>query len=217
MTSKEMRRRLERSADALVRASVRQIDAWARQGVPLKEIVERLRHFRLPQSEALLLERAVETSMNEILVARQSVAKDLSGGDIEIVKAATQISYPKLEKAVLKDLIAGVQKAIALKSGPDALRHDLEGRHGNAARTLATTSVRQFNNELTFAVSEQSGVTRFLYAGSLGPNTRPFCRRHVGKIYTMEQIEAMDNGQGLPVRSSLGGYNCTHNWVAQPD
>lgn len=216
MTRQSLLRRLQRSADAVVRASVREIDRMIREGLTLEQVTDRLRTFRLPQSEAAQLERVVETAMNEILTARGSVINQLSGEDVEIVKAATKISFPKLQRAIRDDLIPAVQKAIALRSGADALMHDLRERKLAGARTLATTALAQFNNEITFSAADQTGTTKFLYSGPDGPTTRPFCKRHVGKVYTIEEIEAMDNGQGLSVRSSLGGYNCRHFWVAQP-
>lgn len=36
----------------------------------------------------------------------------------------------------------------------------------------------------------------------------------VSKI--LAEIERMDNGQGISVRSSCGGYNCRHYWLAVP-
>jgi len=43
---------------------------------------------------------------------------------------------------------------------------------------------------------------------------RPFCRERVGKVYSIEEIRAMDNGQGLAVEYFCGGWNCRHRWVA---
>jgi hypothetical protein len=59
----------------------------------------------------------------------------------------------------------------------------------------------------------QSGVTRFKYVGP-SFNIRPFCKDHLGKTYTIDEIKLMDNGQGLPVAEFCGGHNCQHRWVA---
>jgi hypothetical protein len=53
--------------------------------------------------------------------------------------------------------------------------------------------------------------------GPVSAITRPFCRAHAGQIFTLEEIERLDNGQGLPVRESCGGYNCRHYWVPASD
>jgi hypothetical protein len=53
--------------------------------------------------------------------------------------------------------------------------------------------------------------------GPVSAITRPFCRAHAGQIFTLEEIERLDKGQGLPVRESCGGYNCRHYWVPASD
>jgi hypothetical protein len=60
-------------------------------------------------------------------------------------------------------------------------------------------------------VCEQAGIEKFLYDGM--PAQRPFCKEHLGHVYTLEEIMQMDNGQGLDVLTSLGGYNCVHFWT----
>ncbi len=214
MTRKEIERRIQSSAVSVVRASVREIDRMIRDGLTLEEILERLRSFHLSRAEADKLRRTLEDGMNDIVRMRESVVSELSGAEIEIVKAASQVSFPKLQKTIRDELTDAVQKAIGLRSGMTALMHDLRERKLAGARTLANTSLAQFNNELTFTIAEQSGTDKFLYSGPSSSTTRPFCRKHVGKVYTLKQIEAMDNGQGIPVRTSCGGYNCRHMWIA---
>jgi len=43
---------------------------------------------------------------------------------------------------------------------------------------------------------------------------RPFCRERVGKVYSIDEIRGMSNGQGLAVEYFCGGWNCRHRWVA---
>lgn len=52
---------------------------------------------------------------------------------------------------------------------------------------------------------------KFKYTGA--PPERGFCKEHWNKSYTLTEIKAMDNGQGLPVLINGGGYNCRHYWV----
>lgn len=61
---------------------------------------------------------------------------------------------------------------------------------------------------------------RYRYQGpsSGDPKIRPFCKLKMeqtehGETWTSDEIDAMDNGQGLPVWTSNGGYNCRHNWI----
>jgi hypothetical protein len=218
MTRYEMvQQQLESSVDALMRAALREIDHMMRKGATLEEILKALRTFRLPPGEALKLKNALDAAMNDITDIRGSVVKQLSSADILTIKAASQLSFPKLQSAVQKTLIPAVQKAIAAKSGPTVLMHQLKKDGFDRPKTLALTSLSQFNNELTFTTAEVTGTKKFLYSGPVVAATRSFCREHAGKVYTLAEIEKMDNGQGISVRSSCGGYRCRHHWLAAPD
>lgn len=54
----------------------------------------------------------------------------------------------------------------------------------------------------------------FLYLGPVDFKTRPFCLNLVGKVFTREEIDAMDNGQMPDVFLTGGGYQCRHSWLA---
>lgn len=101
------------------------------------------------------------------------------------------------------------------RAGFDALRHRLMERNlgETQATTLANTALAQFDNATMHELSSQAGISKFLYDGVLHPNSRKFCQERVGKVFTLERIREMDNLQGLPVETSLGGYNCTHWWT----
>lgn len=96
------------------------------------------------------------------------------------------------------------------------VRQRLKERGFGNAKTEAYTAVSRFNNLLTFENAAATGTQMFKYFGPVSAITRPFCRAHAGQVFTLEEIERMDNGQGLSVRESCGGYNCRHYWVAVP-
>ncbi len=84
-----------------------------------------------------------------------------------------------------------------------------EQHYGTVQNTIRLGIARQGAIERSLA----NGVRYFRYSGaSMG--SRPFCRERIGKVYSIEDIRAMDNGQGLPVEFFCGGYNCRHRWVA---
>ncbi|HRP03229.1 MAG TPA: hypothetical protein PLE30_11335 [Candidatus Kapabacteria bacterium] len=62
--------------------------------------------------------------------------------------------------------------------------------------------------------AKKRGITKFRYEGPTGILSRGFCKDRVGRVYTIEEIELMDNMQRLPVLYFCGGYNCRHRWVA---
>jgi hypothetical protein len=88
------------------------------------------------------------------------------------------------------------------------------------------TAVLSFERTITVRKALQSGSTLFLYIGPDDKVTRDFCLCILegrssstfgiqGKsppIFTLEEIKAMDNGQGLEVLTACGGYNCRHSW-----
>lgn len=53
----------------------------------------------------------------------------------------------------------------------------------------------------------------YWYAGPADALVRPFCREHLGKVYTRAEIDALDNGQLGNVFLTAGGYNCRHLWM----
>jgi hypothetical protein len=81
------------------------------------------------------------------------------------------------------------------------------------ARTNARMIVSSYNRIGRDQVRESAGLTHGYYYGDARVNTRPFCLRVIDKVFTMEQIEQMDNGQLSPVRIYAGGWNCIHSWL----
>ena len=213
-----VKNRLSRSVDALVKTSLREIDQWIRDGLTLDDILQRLRTLRLSSAQSMQLKTVLEGAMNDIIDSRGSVVDDLSKADINVVKAASQLSFAKMKDEVRTSFIPTVQKAIAAKSGPTVLMHQLRQMEFSRPKTLAYTSLAQFNNGLTVATGEASGVEKYLWDGPAPiPTSHELCKWNTGKIFTLEQLDMMDNGCGLPVRTALSGYNCRHYLTAIPD
>jgi hypothetical protein len=79
-------------------------------------------------------------------------------------------------------------------------------------QTEITTTVMAYQRVLHLEKADKAGTDKFLYIGPLDSITRDFCRENVGRIFIRQEIDAMDNGQGLPVSIYCGGYNCRHHW-----
>lgn len=97
------------------------------------------------------------------------------------------------------------------------------------AETMANTLAQSFDRTLTARKAAESGIDTFVYLGPEDGLTRPFCQAVLSGdgdkefnipatengVYTLEQIEAMDNGvPGLQVLQFGGGYNCRHKFEA---
>src|SRR4029077_2122198 len=79
--------------------------------------------------------------------------------------------------------------------------------------TLYDTSISIFGRQVESLQAGDDPDTPFLYAGPADAKTRPFCREHVGKVYTRSEIDAMDNDQIDNVFLTGGGYQCRHVWL----
>jgi len=79
------------------------------------------------------------------------------------------------------------------------------------ARTEARTRTADFDQFVTDATADADSL--YWYVGPDDGITRPFCDALVGRVYTAEQVDRLNNGQTLVApRISRGGYNCRHRW-----
>jgi len=78
--------------------------------------------------------------------------------------------------------------------------------------TISNTIQLGLARQDAMRVAISQGNKYFRYMGPK-ENIRPFCREHLGGVYSIDEIRAMSNGQGLPVEYYCGGYNCRHRWV----
>ncbi len=142
-------------------------------------------------------------------------SNQLSERDITNLLALYQVDFSQIRTAAKDIIIDELRRTARAGSGIEVLRSRLlrRGLAAGEARTLANTGLAQFDNASMFEMAQQAGVKKFIYDGVLHPNSRLFCREHLGKKYTITQITKMNNGQGLPVLTSCGGYNCTHWWT----
>ncbi|NUN68843.1 MAG: hypothetical protein HUU02_03935 [Bacteroidetes bacterium] len=133
----------------------------------------------------------------------------------EKMQSLYKVDFRKIRNGAGEIITEEIRRSIRQGKGYEELRSRLLHRSlGEAqSRTLAITALAQFDNGMMFEYAQQGGVEKFLYDGVLHTNTRPFCREHLGKQFTLAQIRKMDNGQGIPVETSCGGYNCTHFWT----
>lgn len=80
--------------------------------------------------------------------------------------------------------------------------------------TEARTKLTSFGRVIMHDAGAAAGLDHYLYSGPIDGITRAFCKALAGKVLTDQQISKLNNGSGLSVRSSGGGYNCRHNFSA---
>lgn len=212
----EFLKRISYSTDALVAASIRQIDQWMRDGMSFEEILRRLKTLRLPSAQAAQLQDVLQKTMTDIATARGASVNALNDSSIASIMATSWISMPRLKKDIQDALIPTVQRAIAAEIGPRALSHQLRALAIKQPETLAFTSLSQFNNGLTIAQGQQVGTAKYKWDGPAPIiNSHLLCKKCAGQTFSLAELDMMDNGTGMPVRLSLGGYNCRHHLTAQ--
>lgn len=216
---------LGRDSEALRAAVLQQLDRIIRDNPDVKpnELAETIeRDLRVSGGARKALEQHLREGQAKLADLRQSMYATITDRvlalDPTALMARTAIDFPSINRSVN----ATVQRALRqiLDNGGEigdvtrALRHTRIAAH--QARTLANTALAQYDNATTFQLAKQAGITKYKYHGPAAQ--REFCKALLatGRYYTLEEINRMDNAQGLPVWSSCGGYNCRHQWLAVP-
>ena len=78
------------------------------------------------------------------------------------------------------------------------------------ATTLYETGLSEFTRTHELLHTDGTPDEAFLYSGPIDARIRPFCLERVGKVFTREAIDAMDNGQLPNTLLTAGGYRCRH-------
>jgi hypothetical protein len=85
-------------------------------------------------------------------------------------------------------------------------------------QTLFDTQVSMYGRQVeAMATAGAPADQPFMYVGPVDATTRAWCLDRVGKVYTRDVIEAMDNGQLANPFVTAGGYNCRHSFIAVQD
>jgi len=225
----ETRRILQNDTLKLKKAVIREIDYLWRNSDQSKGLNifadEVLKKLRIPKAHKNTLIRDLNKTQEKIAnvwseyfsdVAKTDKVITFSSQDYEKIIAAHSVNFDNIEKDVNQLITGKVRQSAKAGHNFETLRTHLitKGIGAGEAYTLSNTALSQFDNAIMFEYAGQAGIERFKYDGVLHPGSRPFCRDHINKIYTIEEIQKLDNGQGLDVLTSCGGYNCTHYFTA---
>lgn len=118
-----------------------------------------------------------------------------------------------VSKQVYEMTLTGTSFATAVSNVKESVGKQM-GKH---AQQQVHDSLMQFNASVNVGIGKQSGATRWKYVGSKDSANRSFCARHVGKIYTDEEISDIWSGSWAGKASGdpfivRGGYNCRHHF-----
>ena len=110
----------------------------------------------------------------------------------------------RIAAAALKNKFAGVTVGSSLNDTVSGEMHD---------------KVMDFDAVFIKHRAQQAGLTKFKYTGTSSANSRDFCMRNQGKVFTEAEAKSLwssdrwkgkRSGDPFVVR---GGYNCRHYWI----
>jgi len=144
---------------------------------------------------------------------------------IEYLKGRTLDHFGVLGDAAIEELDTVFLTSVLEGRSPAGMLAELKGKitgkypwgertgmyewhAGTYARTQHRRCVAIWKNEK----ASELGMDWRLYVGPVDAKTRSFCLNHVGRVFSVEQIEEMDNGQTGNVLVDRGGWNCRHDW-----
>lgn len=160
--------------------------------------------------------RAVVSDLNAVVPKKVT----LTEADGAVANALIDLDVSKVTgrlSTITDDVAALVMRNVIVGGAilPAELRDRISGTLLSTVQTETNTALASFYRTVTSKKAEEVGLSLFLYIGPDDKVTRPFCRHVLERdpaIYTRREIEQMDNGQGLDVMTSGGGYNCRHHW-----
>jgi hypothetical protein len=86
------------------------------------------------------------------------------------------------------------------------------------AKRWAFDASMDMNSSVTLAKADKYGFDTFIYAGTIMSETRDFCMKRAGRMYTKKQIDSWTHkwtgkrGTGASAFQYRGGYSCRHHW-----
>lgn len=118
-----------------------------------------------------------------------------------------------LAKQVYESTLTGTTFAASVAAVKEVVGKDM----ARYASQQVHDSLTQFDRTINTKIALDSGATRFKYTGTLKETSRPHCRKHKDKVYTIDEINEIWQGEWQGKSSSnafvsAGGYNCTHRF-----
>ena len=152
-----------------------------------------------------------------------NTGKAIEGGYLSQIFNSSNIAA-RVSELIFQNLAAGIGlkqfrntfKTIFVNPGGNGL---IESQFNRISRDLFQGFDRETQNQF----AEKLDLKYALYSGTSIRDTRDFCRKRVGNIYTSDEIDKwnMQRWQskikGVDVKVQCGGYNCRHHlaWISE--
>jgi hypothetical protein len=149
---------------------------------------------------------------------------DITVVDPDVISQLQQMTFQGFEdigteyldviaKQVYESTLTGTTFAASVAAVKEVVGKDMARYAGQQVHDALT----QFDRTINTKIALDSGATRFKYTGTLVSKTRPHCREHLNKVYTIDEINEIWQGEWTGKSSSnafvsAGGYNCRHRF-----
>lgn len=164
----------------------------------------------------------------ELLRAVIGIDKDgalISGGYLDAlgksVEVRTELRNYVVQSIVNKRSLSDFQKGFRLLIDGSA---DIDGVLQRYWRQYAYDTFNQAHEIVSANIAEELELQYFIYQGSIIPNTRNFCRKKAGKVFSKAEAANWKNDPDLIDKKTVavytfldrGRYNCRHflNWIS---
>jgi hypothetical protein len=162
-------------------------------------------------AQASITEAAMDTI--QVIVSGASI------GDVpDVVAVGMAAADNVFQDVILPDALSAVRTAlqgmvvdVPLNQAMSGLSQRLEQSTGRQL-TVVRTELAKYGRTITAKAAEVYDLDLYLYTGPKDGITRGFCRALINLVVDERQMRRLNNGQGLPVKTSGGGYNCRHSW-----
>jgi len=114
-------------------------------------------------------------------------------------------------KSAVRSALTSVVQEIPLTVVKSNLEMRLQRSTGRQL-TEIRTQVSEYGRSITATAAAAADLDLYLYTGPVDGIVRPFCKQLVNLVVDEKQMSQLNNGQGRPVKTSCGGYNCRHSW-----
>jgi len=182
-------------------------------------MMERAKSFRLSAKNLNIILRDISKVQASITAIWNTYFKtELTSQNYVKTLSLINIDFSAVDNTIKNTVSREILTAINSGYGFSTIQNNLNnsGLGFAQASTLANTYISMYDNNYMVEMAKQTGVIYYIYDGVILAHSRDFCKQRVGRVYTIDELAKMDNGQGLPVTQACGGYNCTHHLSAIP-
>ena len=162
--------------------------------------------------QSTIVGRPFNDVVKNIISNINGVYQKSNQGEInELVDFINENKFVESQKTQVQSAVTKLQTEYAADRAGENLRR--------YAGQIAHDSVMQFHGQFTVAKAKESGLTHYIYTGTLVRDSRPFCQNMLNKTLTEEEIRQIWNTEGWQGKSTgdpfivRGGYRCRHTWI----